>query len=61
MCYLFPELYLQAVGTHLNRQSEALEEEEEEDEEEGLMGSFVGPRASVVKTNVWFDSGGRLA
>lgn len=58
MCYLFPELYLQAVGTHLNRQSEALEEEEEE---EGLMGSFVGPRASVVKTNVWFDSGGRLA
>lgn len=59
MCYLFPELYLQAVGTHLNRQSEALEEEEEE-EEGDLMGSFVGPRASVVKTNVWFDSGGRL-
>lgn len=51
-------LYLQAVSTHLNRQSEALEEEGEE--EEDLKGSFVGPRASLLKTNVWFDSGRRL-
>lgn len=28
-------------------------EEEEED-----LGSFVGPRALPLKTNVWFDSGG---